>query len=124
MNMREQTDRIRIHKQNRLYGLNWIVVGFVTLVVALVLAFGVQAIQNARRTGAGAVLRVPSDFPNMQAAINAANPGDIVQVGAGVYTEHIVLSKPVSLIAESFDEINPANNTAVLDGGGSGTVIL
>lgn len=43
---------------------------------------------------------------------------------SGVYNESLTLNKPVSLIAERFDEINPANNTTIIDGGGRATTIL
>ena len=58
-----------------------------------------------------------ADFNTIQEAINAANPGDTVQVRAGTYYEHVVISKSILLIGEN-------RNTTVIDGKGTGTVVL
>ena len=44
---------------------------------------------------AGTILVNPGD--SIQAAIDAANPGDTIVINAGAYTESLTLSKPVSL---------------------------
>jgi hypothetical protein len=41
-----------------------------------------------------------------------------------VYNENLTLNKPVSLVAETFDPVNPANNQTVIDGGGGAVTIL
>lgn len=38
------------------------------------------------------VIRVPGDYTTIQAAVNAAEPGDKIQVASGVYCEHVVIS--------------------------------
>lgn len=43
---------------------------------------------------------VPDDYPTLQAAINAASPGDVVLVKSGIYYENIVINKSISLIGE------------------------
>jgi parallel beta-helix repeat protein len=48
-----------------------------------------------------ATISVPDDYPTIQAAINAASPGDTVYVRAGTYDGKIVVNKSVSLIGES-----------------------
>jgi CHAT domain-containing protein/tetratricopeptide (TPR) repeat protein len=46
------------------------------------------------------MLTVPDDFPTIQAAVDAADPGDTVFVRAGRYTENVVVSKPIRLQGE------------------------
>ncbi|HEB50720.1 MAG TPA: DUF1565 domain-containing protein [Desulfobulbus sp.] len=46
---------------------------------------------------AGTRLRVPAHYPTIQKALDAASPGDTVQVAAGTYFEHITLKKGVIL---------------------------
>jgi plastocyanin len=40
-------------------------------------------------TGSGEILRVPDDHETIQAAVDAASPGDMVLVGPGVYNEAV-----------------------------------
>ena len=43
-------------------------------------------------------ITVPTDFPTIQAAINASNPGDTIKVLPGIYTEQIIISKSLTII--------------------------
>lgn len=44
-------------------------------------------------TAAGAATRtVPGQYPTIQAAVNAASPGDTIVIAAGVYSEHVAVS--------------------------------
>ncbi|HXU81642.1 MAG TPA: NosD domain-containing protein [Polyangia bacterium] len=43
-------------------------------------------------------LQVPAEYPTIQQAIDAAEPGDIVSVGPGTYHEHLVLRTGVRLV--------------------------
>lgn len=54
------------------------------------------------------------DFATVAAAIAAARPGDTILVRAGVYREHIEITKPLTLLAQ---------DGAVIDGGGTGIVV-
>jgi len=60
----------------------------------------------------------PDNYSSIQAAINAANPGDTVFVydESSPYYEHIIVNKMIKLIGED-------KNTTIIDGGGSGDVI-
>jgi len=58
----------------------------------------------------------PADFRTIQEAINAASPGDTIQVTDGRYYEHVVVNKTVSLIGED-------KNTTIIDGRSVGTVV-
>lgn len=62
------------------------------------------------------IIHVPTDFPTIQAAIDNANPGAIIYVAKGNYTEHLVINKTLSLIGEDRD-------TTIIDGFDADTVI-
>jgi plastocyanin len=81
----------------------------------------VATIGSAR---ASATLRVPQDHPTIQAAINAAAPGDTIVIAPGTYNENLIIDKSVSLTAQSFDASDPRNNTSILDGGGNTVVTI
>jgi hypothetical protein len=62
------------------------------------------------------VIHVPGDYPTIQAGINAANPGDTVQVAPGVYYENVDMAEGVNLFGSGWDQ-------TVVDGGGITDVI-
>lgn len=62
-------------------------------------------------------LSVPPDSQEIQEAIDMANPEDRLFIFHGTYYENLVVDKTVSLIGES-------KNVAIIDGRGSGTVIM
>ena len=45
-------------------------------------------------------IRVPDDYPTIQEAIDAASPGDTIQVAAGAYYERVTVNKTVTLMGE------------------------
>lgn len=97
------------------------VLGFV---VVLAVTFVGAAIALGFRDQAVTLIRVPDDYPTIQAAIDAASPGAVIQVRTGTYNENINLNKAVSLTSESFDQVNPVNNTTIIDGTGGGAAIM
>ncbi|UCE29021.1 MAG: right-handed parallel beta-helix repeat-containing protein [Candidatus Bathyarchaeota archaeon] len=60
-------------------------------------------------------LLVPQQYPTIQAAVNAAGNGDIIEVDAGIYPENVVVNKTVTINGDS------ATNT-IVDSGGEDTV--
>ena len=60
-------------------------------------------------------IKVPEDYARIQQAIDAANPGDIIQVASGTYVEKLEISKPLRLLGEG------ANKTVIVK---TGTVVL
>ncbi len=124
MNMREQ-DRIKFAKsKTSRFSSKLLLTTIVTIIVALAVVAGAQAFEIMGGIFTRGVIRVPHDYSTIQAAIDAASPGEIVQVSQGVYHENVTLNKPVSLVAETFDEVNPANNNTVIDGGGGSATIV
>jgi len=47
------------------------------------------------------IIEVPTHYPTIQAAINAAQPQDTILVHSNTYHENIVINKPLQLIGES-----------------------
>lgn len=61
-------------------------------------------------------IRVPTIYPTIQEAVDAAGSGFTILVSAGTYYENVVVDKAVSLIGENRD-------TTIIDANGTGTVI-
>jgi IPT/TIG domain len=99
----------------------WAVVAIIICIILIGVAAAVLALN--RREQAVTLLRVPGDYPTIQAAINAAEPADIIQVTAGTYSENLILDRAVTLTAETFDAANPANNATTIDGGAGAVTI-
>jgi hypothetical protein len=71
----------------------------------------------------GEVVRnVPGAYPTIQAAIDAADPGDTIQVGAGTYNESIIIKKSrICLEGAGIDQtiITPSGTTGIMVNGAS-----
>jgi hypothetical protein len=66
--------------------------------ITIVIGLAAGALLPARapaRTQATVV--VPRDFPTIQAAVDAAAPGDTITVRSGTYTEEVVIAKDINL---------------------------
>jgi plastocyanin len=61
-------------------------------------------------TATGVTRHVPKDYPTIQAAVDAANPGDLVLVEPGVYREEVTVTTP-SLVIRGTDR-----NAVIIDG--------
>jgi len=101
-----------------------LLIAIVTGVIILGIVFVTQALGLKFNRVSPNLIRIPADYASIQAGINAAAPGDIVVVSAGIYGENLTLNKPVTLTAENFDQVNPVNNNTVLSSGNGGPVIL
>jgi parallel beta-helix repeat protein len=58
----------------------------------------------------------PGNYTTIQDAINASSAGDTIYVYGGIYLEHVLVNKTLSLVGED-------RNTTIIDGGGSGSVM-
>ncbi len=61
-------------------------------------------------------LMVPDDIPDIQSAISAAEPGDLIYVRSGRYSERITIDKALTLLGE-----NPL--TTIIEGNGLDSVV-
>jgi parallel beta-helix repeat protein len=64
----------------------------------------------------GSVIRVPDDYSTIQAAINAASPGDTIVIAPGVYNESIIINKRLTIIGQR-------GSSTTFAGGGYGVAI-
>lgn len=87
----------------------------VLLVVLVLFGFGVSGVRS-RPEAKAKVFAGSGSFSTIQAAINAANETDIVQVMNGIYYGRVVVNKSISLVGEDW-------TTTIIDGEGSGEVI-
>jgi len=82
------------------------------LVCALALTFRIQPARSSPGT-----ITVPDDYPTIQAAVDAASPGDTVFVRAGTYNGSIQIGKPLTLKGES-------NQNTILRLQGRGNIMI
>lgn len=69
----------------------------VPILLTLLISSLVSIALNAMPATASAVREVTSQYPTIQAAINAANENDIILVEAGTYQESVVINKTLTL---------------------------
>ena len=81
------------------------------VVVLLAAGAGTAGAQSSVPTEwSGETRHVPADYPTIQAAVDAADPGDLVLIEPGVYKEAVAVTTP-SLTIRGTDR-----NTVILDG--------
>ena len=80
--------------------------------IATATALILTSVVLAPRSGAAATLQVPEAFATIQAAIDAASPGDVIDVCPGAYGG-AVLNKAVTVRARVYDAADPRNNATV-----------
>lgn len=59
---------------------------------------------------------VQASFSSIQQAINGAASGSTIEVPSGIYYEHVIINKTVSLVGEDV-------SSTIIDGGNNGTVV-
>src|SRR5580704_4418314 len=70
------------------------------------------------------VINVPADQPNIQAAINAASPGDTVLVAPGIYPGIIdFMGKSITVTSIPTGTTPPTTPLATIDGQNQGTAV-
>jgi DNA-binding beta-propeller fold protein YncE len=86
---------------------------------------GLAELRLVRDRTLSSALRVPSVYPTVQAAVDAASVGDTILISPGTYSGSIDLgSKPLALVSEHFLTGDPkAISATVLDGSGGKFVV-
>ncbi|NQE05462.1 Cell surface glycoprotein [ANME-1 cluster archaeon GoMg1] len=56
-------------------------------------------------------ISVPEEYRTIQEAVEAAMPGDEIEVSPGTYTENVIINKPLTINARQGDSIIQATNT-------------
>jgi hypothetical protein len=74
--------------------------------------------------GAVTAIRVPEDYASIQAAIDAASAGDVIDVAAGTYAATLTVDVAVTIRGRTYVVGDPTANTTILDGGGASVVTI
>ena len=62
-----------------------------------------QVSAGLRTTSSSPMVQVPADFSSIQDAVDAASPGDTINIAPGTYSEHIVVNKALTLVGSGKD---------------------
>ncbi|MBI1742389.1 right-handed parallel beta-helix repeat-containing protein [Candidatus Acetothermia bacterium] len=81
----------------RIVVLGLVLASILTLTASFSGAKPVKQINAALAGNSPRELRVPQDFPTIQKAVEAAQPGDLITIAEGVYREYVTITKPLTL---------------------------
>ena len=87
MNTQDPEDREDMERNNFLgfpIDPRLVMILFFALIALLAVVVGARAVASFNLDGGGDVIRVPGNYATIQAAIDAAGTGDIIQVASGV----------------------------------------
>jgi parallel beta-helix repeat protein len=84
--------------------------------LVLILLVSVSVFSFKIRLVRAGTITVPDDYATIQGAIDAASDGDTINVRTGIYYEHLIVNKTLTLVGENRD------NT-IIDGSYYGTVV-
>jgi hypothetical protein len=90
---------------------------------ALLIASLLLASAGLRPAEATTTIRVPEDYRNIQAAIDAAARGDIIDIAPGTYRGTVLVDKAVTLRGRRFDPADQRTDSTILDGAGAASVV-
>lgn len=93
-----------------------------TAITCLLLA--ICLVMPGRVANARSTLRVPEQYPSIQAAVDAARPGDVIDIAPGVYHENVIVDVAVKLRGREYSAAAPRKNSTVIDGGGGVVVTI
>jgi len=82
-------------------------------------------IMNGQNFSGRNEINVPTDYPTIQEAINAADGGDLVIVDTGTYYENIIYDQPGITVASRYihDQNPELIEKTIIDGGQNGSVV-
>jgi len=82
-------------------------INVITVILLLPLAIytGVEVHGFVQASTTTFEIRVPDDYPTIQAAIDAANEGDTVIVNPGTYNEHVKITKSLKLLGSGRESV-------------------
>jgi hypothetical protein len=87
-------------------------------------AIASQLVPTSAAAGSSHDLVVPRDYPTIQAAVDAAQPGDRIEVRPGVYREQVVIGKDVSVTGSGKGRTTIRAPRSLVPGKDGGTSIV
>lgn len=86
------------------------------IVLTLILLFSIFAVMFYMSVKVSSrIIYVPSDYARIQWAVGNASVGDTIIVSSGIYYEHVIIDKSLTLLGE--------NGNTIIDGNGTGHVV-